>query len=349
LNHLELLLKKLHDHNVKINFEKSNFAQKVVNYLGYTIDGNKYSPDLSRLNDFKEWTTPTNKKELQSLLGKLNWYREFIPQLSDKIEHINSKLTSNVRKITVTDIEMKPIHQIYDDLKTKASNYLPDMNQPFHIHADASDKALGAILSQKKGIVAYFSRKFSQVELRYSITEKEGLAVYSALKKWEKFISCSQITVFTDSKNNLTKNIDLSKRIDRWKALMSHLDIKYEFISGINNQVADDLSRQNSMSEEISNSFKQMVHNFHIENGHPGMTKTIQTIKIDEQLEPKQIKYIQSFIKGCEFCQLNKTHKYKYGLVEGGVKTETPFEHISTDIFGPIESSLYENSFLDQK
>ncbi|KRH92121.1 hypothetical protein M153_11395000884, partial [Pseudoloma neurophilia] len=37
------------------------------------------------------------------------------------------------------------------------------------------------------------------------------------------------------------------------------------------------------------------------------------------------------------------------GLVEGGVKTETPFEHISTDIFGPIESSLYENSFLDQK
>ncbi|KRH92012.1 putative transposable element, partial [Pseudoloma neurophilia] len=37
------------------------------------------------------------------------------------------------------------------------------------------------------------------------------------------------------------------------------------------------------------------------------------------------------------------------GLVEGGVKTETPFEHISTDISGPIETSLYENSFLDQK
>ncbi|KRH93894.1 putative LTR transposable element [Pseudoloma neurophilia] len=77
---------------------------------------------------------------------------------------------------------MSPIVEIYNDLRTKACNYLPDMNQPFFIHADASAKALGAVLSQNNGIVAYFSRKFSQVESRYSTTEKKGLLTTPPLK-----------------------------------------------------------------------------------------------------------------------------------------------------------------------
>ncbi|KRH94501.1 pol polyprotein, partial [Pseudoloma neurophilia] len=154
---------------------------------------------------------------------------------------------------------------------------LPDISAPFVIHCDASDVGMGAVLSQKKRVVAYRSKKFSDVETRYSTTEKETLSSYLAIKKWMPLISGTEIVVYTDSKNTLASWVDLYRRCDRWKALHSHLSISYRHISATNNAVADDLSR--NFDNRDDDKFATEISNFHIENGHTGMTKTIQTLK----------------------------------------------------------------------
>ncbi|KRH94586.1 hypothetical protein M153_2030003646 [Pseudoloma neurophilia] len=157
-----------------------------------------------------------------------------------------------------------------------------------------------------------------------------------AVQKWQSIIGGSQITTFTDSNNNLGHKIDFSKRMHRWKALLSDLDIKYEFINGDQNVSADSLS-----GDICATIFEKEMRSFHILHGHPGLTKTFQTLNLSKKLTKSQKNSITQIISNCDFCQLKKVTKHKYGHLSGRVRTESPFVHISSVIFGPFESKFY--------
>ncbi|KRH94855.1 pol polyprotein, partial [Pseudoloma neurophilia] len=226
---LKNVMKKLAENNVIINFEKSNLLKDEVRYLGFVLNGENYRPNEDRLKDFHKWKKPQTRRQLQKLLGKLNFYSSFIKNMGTRIAHLYDKLKGHAIKVNVSDEEMIPVFKIYDELRNHAINYLPDANQEFIIHVDASDLGVGAVLSQKNGIVAYYSKKFSDIESRYTTTEKEALAALKAIEKWQDMVSGSKIIIYTDSKNNLSKNGNLSKRIERWKALLSDYDIEYRY------------------------------------------------------------------------------------------------------------------------
>ena len=83
-----------------------------------------------------------------------------------------------------------------------------DPEKPFIIEADASDFALGSILSQqgndeKLHPVAFHSRKFDAAEINYEIHDKELLAIVDSFMQWRHFLEGSphQVTVFSDHKN----------------------------------------------------------------------------------------------------------------------------------------------------
>ena len=76
------------------------------------------------------------------------------------------------------------------------------------MEADASDYALGCILSQTNldgelHPVCYYSRKFSPAELKYPIYDKELLAVVEAFKQWRVYLEgvATPVKVYTDHKN----------------------------------------------------------------------------------------------------------------------------------------------------
>ena len=78
----------------------------------------------------------------------------------------------------------------------------PKWALPFHIHIDASNNAIGATLGQvdeKLPYAIYFvSKTLSKVELNYTITEKEFLAVVHSLNKFRHHIIDYQTFVHTD-------------------------------------------------------------------------------------------------------------------------------------------------------
>ena len=69
----------------------------------------------------------------------------------------------------------------------------PDFNRPFIIYTDASERGLGAILSQeqsdgKEHVIAYASRSLNSAEKNYAITDQECLAVVWAIRHFQHYL-----------------------------------------------------------------------------------------------------------------------------------------------------------------
>ncbi|KAG0430536.1 Retrovirus-related Pol polyprotein from transposon opus [Dictyocoela muelleri] len=77
MKHLEYVLNRLFKHGASVNFEKSHFCRTEIHYLGHIINGTGIKADISSFNN-KELTLPVKPKDLQRLLGFMNWFRPFI-------------------------------------------------------------------------------------------------------------------------------------------------------------------------------------------------------------------------------------------------------------------------------
>ena len=79
---------------------------------------------------------------------------------------------------------------------------LPDFSIGFVVHCDASDVGLGAVLSQIKDsveyVVCFASKSLSEVQRRYSITDRECLAIQWAVNLWKHYLLGKTFTVVTD-------------------------------------------------------------------------------------------------------------------------------------------------------
>ncbi len=99
-----------------------------------------------------------------------------------------------------------PIHQqAFDDVKATIAKETvlayPDFSKPFEIYTDASSTQLGAVITQDNMSIAFFSRKISEMQQKYRVTEIELLAIVKTLKEFKGMLWGQDIKVYTDHKN----------------------------------------------------------------------------------------------------------------------------------------------------
>ena len=125
----------------------------------------------------------------------------------------------------------------------------PDYNKPFHLHTDASNTGIGAVLLQehngKLHPLSYYSKTLNEAQRNYSTTKREALALVQALTHFRNIILTFKINVYTDHKpllGVLTNNTS-DATINRWGLLIQDYAINLHYLNGNDNPIADSLSR----------------------------------------------------------------------------------------------------------
>ncbi|KAG0435700.1 Transposon Ty3-I Gag-Pol polyprotein [Dictyocoela muelleri] len=100
-----------------------------------------------------------NKEKLQSLIGFINWYRSFLPNLSTKLRNITEKLKN--KKIIWSEEDKKLLSNIFEEIKICTTLSFSKINSPYELYIDASYYAIGSILQQNNKIIGIYSMKLN--------------------------------------------------------------------------------------------------------------------------------------------------------------------------------------------
>ncbi|MBW0567882.1 hypothetical protein O181_107597, partial [Austropuccinia psidii MF-1] len=181
VKHVASVLQRLRDNNLFAKASKCVFHASSVEFVGFVDSSDGLKMDSSKVKQILNWPQPKNIKALKSFLGFANFYRCFIKNYSKKI----SALTSLLQKDSpfIFSEEALSQFQILKQAFTTAL-LLPHFNPslPTFVETDASDYALGAVLSQVNDSGKH--RTLLPAELNYEIHDKELLGIVWALKHW---------------------------------------------------------------------------------------------------------------------------------------------------------------------
>jgi hypothetical protein len=69
-----LVLDRIREHKLYLRPEKCEFEKTRIEYLGVIISHNKVEMDPVKIAGVADWLTPSDKKEVQSFVGFINFY-----------------------------------------------------------------------------------------------------------------------------------------------------------------------------------------------------------------------------------------------------------------------------------
>ncbi|KAH7857345.1 hypothetical protein Vadar_011565 [Vaccinium darrowii] len=204
--------------------------------------------DKAKIDLISNLPTPKYVRDVRSFLGHAGFYRRFIKDFSAISQPLCQLLVKDTPFVWSEACE-GAFQRLKRSLTTPPIVQPPDWSLPFELMCDASDYAVGAILGQRRGkepfVVYYASKTLNEAQMNYTTTEKELLAVVFAIEKFHSYLVGSQITVYTDHvalRHLLTKQ-DAKPRLIRWILLLQEFDLSIKDKKGVENVVADHLSR----------------------------------------------------------------------------------------------------------
>ena len=253
LKRLEEVLRRLNDHNMRVNWEKSEILAKSIQYCGYVIDCNGIRKMDSKIKAIQEMKKPQNKDEVRSFLGLVNYYGRFIQNLSTIVYPLNCLLHNNIQ----FDFDKK-CEEAFNEVKRQIQSDVVlihfNSNWTVVLAVDASPIGVGAVLSHicpdgAERPIQFASQTLNKVQQRYSQYDREAYAIVFGVKRFYQYLYGRKFTLVTDNKA-ISQIFSLSKGLPTLSATrMQHYAI---FLESFNYDIRLKKSTENANADALS-------------------------------------------------------------------------------------------------
>lgn len=291
--HIEILaevFKKIALHKLKLKIDKSKFLKNKVAYLGFIISSEGLMTDSKKVECIQKFPIPKSVKETQSFLGLSNYYRRYVENYAEIARPLYDLCKKDVKYKWNEECDMA-----FNTLKNALSNppvlIFPDFNEKFILHTDASNIAVGSVLTQGEipndRAICYFSKTLNSAQTRYSTVEKELLAIILSVENFNYYLTGREFLIVTDHRplTYLFNSKNISARLHRWKYTLMGYQFKVVYVKGSQNVVADALSRIKIDESEIENE-PEIIDNLFLNNEQTMLIQTREQRR--QQMEKRQ-------------------------------------------------------------
>lgn len=251
---LKLIFNCLQNANLKVQLDKSEFCKRETQFLGHIVTQDGVKPNPSKVECVVNFPIPKTPKQIKQFLGLTGYYRKFIKDYS----HLTKPMTKYLKKDAKLNIVDPSYLQCFETLKKILTNdpilVYPDFSKIFTLTTDASNYALGAVLSQNDRPICFGSRTLNEHEINYSTIEKELLAIVWATKYFRPYLFGRKFIIETDHKplTWLFSIKEPNSKLVRWRLKLSEFDYEIRYKKGTKNGNADALSRIRPETAEIN-------------------------------------------------------------------------------------------------
>jgi hypothetical protein len=232
----------------RTNPKKCIFGVSAGQFLGFLVHERGIEIGLKSQEAVRTMVPSTTKRELQQLIGKINFVRRFISNLSGRIEPFMELVKIKANDEFRWGAEQQ---QAFEEIKEYLSKppvlVPPQQDRPFYVYLSVDDTSIASVVIQvhdgKERVVFYLSRRMLYAETRYPDIEKLCLCLFYTCTKLHHILLSAKIIIICKSdviKHMLSAPV-LKGRLGKWMFALSEFDIRYQPPKVVKGQALVDL------------------------------------------------------------------------------------------------------------
>ena len=248
IQELKLVIEALTRAGLRLKPSKCKVGYLVIQFMGAVVDGERRGVDPHKVQVFASMRKPRTGKEVQRVLGFLNFLRDFIPLYANIVGPLEKWRSARV--ISDGEWEKSGAREAFERAKKVLLNapvlHNPDWSREFILETDASQFGVGAVLFQEVGgekrYVDFAAKAFNKAQQNYGAAKRELLAGLFAMARWRPWLLYRRFTWGMDLKAMTFINLSTNRTVLDWINLFMEFDFVTKFKKGVLNVLPHELS-----------------------------------------------------------------------------------------------------------
>ena len=246
---LDRALTLIEEAGLKVKPDKCRVLPQRVPFVGHILSAQGVSTDPAKVSAVKSWPPPTNVSQLRVFLGKIGYYRKFIPDFATLAAPL-FQLEEKGRNFVWSNDCQKSFDTLKQALCEAPVLAFPRFDLPFVLDTDASTTGVAAVLSQvqdgEERPIAYAAKALSKSQRKWAPTKIEMYALVFGTESFYPYLISKQFVARLDHRSLVWLQTFKQPKPQeaRWVEYLQQFNMKIEHRAGRLHANADGLSRR---------------------------------------------------------------------------------------------------------